>query len=276
MAHAGLADAYLLFARMDILAPRVAYPKAKEAAEKALEIDDALAEGYAALAFTKYNYDWDWMGAEIDFNWAIGLNPNYATAYQYYGSLLVSLGRFEEALAKFEKAKELDPSSVPVRASIASLFIHSRQYDLAAKASREIIKMAPDSHLGPIFLGEAELGMKSFKKALQDFEKGNRLAGAGGQYLPEIAYAQAVAGNRPEAQRILEELTQKSETTYVPAYSLACILAGLGVRDQAFEYLDKAYEEKSTGMILLKVDPRLDPLRDDPRFEALLEKMRLK
>ena len=136
--------------------------------------------------------------------------------------------------------------------------------------------MAPDSHLGPIFLGEAELQMKSFKRALQDFEKGNRLAGPRGQYLPEIGYAQAIAGNRPEAQRILEELTQKSEKTYVPAYSLACILAGLGVKDKAFEYLEKAYEEKSTGMILLKVDPRLDPLRDDPRFEALLEKMRLK
>jgi len=276
LAYAGVADAYLLLARMNILAPREAYPKAKEAAEKALEIDDALAEGYAAVAFIKYNYDWDWMGAEIDFNWAIGLNPNYATAYQYYGSLLVSLGRFEEALAKFEKAKELDPSSVPVRASIASLFIYSRQYDLAAKASKEILKMAPDSPLGPVFRGEAELQKKSFKRALKDFEKGNRLAGPGGQYLPEIAHAQAVAGNRLEAQRILGELIQRSEKTYVSAYSCAYIFAGLGVKDRAFEYLEKAWEEKSNGMILLKVDPKLDSLRDDPRFDALLEKMQLK
>jgi len=276
LAYAGVADAYLLLARMDILAPRAAYPKAKEAAEKALEIDDALAEGYAAVAFVKYNYDWDWMGAEIDFNWAVGLNPNYATAYQYYGSLLVSLGRFEEALAKFEKAKELDPSSIPVRASIASLFIYSRQYDLAAKTSKEILKMAPDSHIGSAYLGEAELQRKSFRRALKDFEKGNRLAGPGGQYLPEIAYAQAVAGNRIEAQKILDELIQRSEKTYVPAYSCAYIFAGLGIKDRAFEYLEKAYEEKSTGMILLKVDPKLDSLRDDPRFDALLEKMQLK
>ncbi len=276
LAYSGIADAYLLLARMDILAPRMAYPKAKEAAEKALEIDGALAEGYAALAFIKYNYDWDWMGAEIDFNWAIGLNPNYATAYQYYGSLLVSLGRFEEALAKFEKAKELDPSSIPVRASIASLYLYSRQYDLAAKASKEILKMAPDSHFGPVFLGEAELGRKSFKRALRNFEKGNGLAGPGGHYLPDVAYAHAAAGNRQDAQRILDELIQKSQRTYVPAYSIAYIFAGLGNTDGAFEYLEKAYEEKSTGIILLKVDPKLDSLRDDPRFGTLLEKVGLK
>lgn len=276
LAYAGIADAFLLLARTDILAPRVAYPKAKEAVERALEIDDALAEGYAALAFVKYNYDWDWMGAEIDFNWAIGLNPNYATAYQYYGSLLASLGRFEEALAKLEKAKELDPSSVPIRASTASLYIYSRQPDLAVKQSREIIKMVPDSHWGPIFLGEAELERKSFKKAIKELEKGNRLAGAGGLYLPLIAYAQAASGNRAEAQRILEELIKRSEKTYIPAYSLAYILAAMGDKDRAFEYLEKAYEEKSTGMILLKFDPWLDPLRDDPRFNALLERMNLR
>jgi len=276
LAYVGIADAYLLLARIDILAPRVAYPKAKEAVEKALEVDSALAEGYAALAFIKYNYDWDWMGAEMDFNWAIGLNPNYATAYQYYGILLGSLGRFEEALAKLEKATELDPSSVPVRASIASLYIHSRQYDLAVKQSREIHKMAPDSHWGPIFLGEAELQRRSFRKAIKEFEKGNRLAGPSGLYLPQIAYAQAAAGNRAEAQRILEDLIKRSEKAYIPAYSLAHILIAMGDKDRAFKYLEKAYEEKSTGMILLKVDPKLDPLRDDPRFNALLERMNLR
>ncbi len=171
LANAGIADAYSLLGRLGFARPVEVYPKAKEAAEKALEIDDALAEGYIALAFIKYNYDWNWLDAEIDFNWAIGLNPNYATAYQYYGSLLVNLGRFEEATAKFEKARELDPSSLPIKASMASLYYYTRQLDQAIRLWRELQKTDPGISWVHGYLGLAYLQKGSPKKALEELEK---------------------------------------------------------------------------------------------------------
>jgi TolB-like protein/tRNA A-37 threonylcarbamoyl transferase component Bud32/Flp pilus assembly protein TadD len=278
LAYAGVADAYNLLARMALLPPKEAFARAKEAAEKALAIDDSLAEGYIALALVKYNYEWDWMDAEIDFNWATGLNPNYATAYQYYGSMLLSLGRFEEAEAKFEKAKELDPGSFPVALSIGALYYYSRQYDRMIKQTREIRRLAPGSPWVHLYLGEAYLEKKSFKKALNELETARKIGGLGKNDSPDIwsACALASAGNRQEAQRIVEDWVARSEHTYVPAYSLALMLVALGDKDQALAYLDKAYEERGSDIIMLRVDPLLDPLREDRRFDALLEKMNLR
>jgi serine/threonine protein kinase len=167
LAYAGIADAYSFLGRLGFARPADAYPKAKEAAEKALQIDDVLAEGYIALAFVKYNYDWNWLDAEIDFNWAIGLNPNYATAYQYYGALLTNLGRFDEAAAKFEKALELDPNSIPIKGSIATLYYYTRQYDKSIKVWREIQRADPGVHWVPYYLGQAYLQKGSANRALK-------------------------------------------------------------------------------------------------------------
>jgi TolB-like protein/tRNA A-37 threonylcarbamoyl transferase component Bud32/Flp pilus assembly protein TadD len=276
LAYAGIADTYNILADLTLLRPTEAFPKAKEAAEKALEIDEALAEGYISRAFVKFMYDWDWMGAEIDFSWAIGLNPSYATAYQWYGNLLIDLGRFDEALAKLEKAKELDPRSLSINTDLADLFYSSRRYDEAIKQAKNALALDPNYHSAHRILGLAYLEKRSFKKALQEFEKADKLSGGKGLYLMHIAYAQAAAGHREEAQRSLEELIKRSEQSYVPATDLTLISAALGDKDRAFEYLDKAYEEKADTLVSTKVDPRFDPLRDDPRFEAILEKMRLK
>lgn len=276
LAYAGIADAYILLARLDLAPPKEAYPKAKEAAKKALEMDDALAEGYISLAFVKYSYDWDWMGAEIDFNWATGLNPNYATAYQYYGTLLVSLGRFEEALAKFEKSRELDPSYFPVRLSIALLYFYARQYDQMIRQCREILKLDPSSPWGDYVLGLAYQQKGLFKKALKEFEKAEKLARGSESYLAGIAYVQALAGNPEKAQKALQELIKRSEQIYVPAYSVALVYVALGDKDRALEFLEKAFAERATSIVSLKIDPQLDPLRDDPRFAALLERMNLR
>jgi serine/threonine-protein kinase len=276
LAYAGIADAYLLLARLDFIPGQEAYPKAREAAEEALKIDDALAEGYVALAFVKYNYDWDWMGAEIDFNWAIGLNPNYATAYQYYGSMLESLGRFGEALAKFRKARELDPGSLPFRLSLAYYYFFTRQPDLMIRQAQEVLKLDQTSPWGHFYLGLAYQLKGSFKKALSELEKAEKISGGRGTYLADIASTQALAGNRENALKTQQELINKSGQMYVPAFSLALIKVALDDHDGAFEYLGKAFADKETGMLTLKIDPRLDPLRDDQRFRALLEKMNLR
>jgi TolB-like protein len=275
LAYAGVADAYSFLGRLPFAPPHEVYPKAREAAEKALELDDALAEGYIALAFIKYNYDWDWMGAEIDFNWAIGLNPNYATAHQYYGSLLVSLGRFEEATAKFEKARELDPSSMPIQASIASLSHYARQYDEAIKKWREILKTDPGLGWAHFYLGLSYLGKESVKKALEEFEKAEKISDGSVFSSVGKACAYGSGGKRDEALKSLEGLIKQSERTYVPAYFLAIVELALGEKDSALDYLEKSFADKDTELIQVKVDPQLDPLRDDPRFEALLANMNL-
>jgi TolB-like protein/Tfp pilus assembly protein PilF len=276
LAYAGLADAYSFLGRQGFARPADVYPKAKEAAEKALQIDDALAEGYIALAFVKYNYEWNWLDAEIDFNWAIGLNPNYATAYQYYGSLLVNLGRFDEGMAKFEKARELDPGSLPIKASIASLYYYTRQLDQAIRMWREILKADPGIGWVHYYLGLAYLQKGSPKKALQEFEKAVRLPGGSALGTFGKAYAYAVTGKREKAETELQALVERSKKTYVPFYYMAVISAALGEKDRAFQYLAMSYAERDAEQIYLKYDPQLDSLRDDPRFDDWLGKMNLR
>jgi serine/threonine-protein kinase len=276
LAYAGIADAYSFLGRMSLAPPKEVYPKAREAAEKALEMDDALAEGYIARGFVKCNHDWDWMGSEIDFNWAIGLNPNYASAYQYYGALLTSLGRFEEAMAKFEKAKELDPSSIPIRASIASLYYYSRQYDQAIERWREVQKMDPGINWVYYYLGLAYLQKGSTNKALKQFENAARLPGGSTLGTFGRACVYAATGRRDEAEAELQALVERSKQMYVPFYYMVVISAALGNKDRAFEYLAMSYAENDAEDLFLRFDPQLDPLRDDPRFNTWLEKMNLR
>jgi serine/threonine protein kinase/tetratricopeptide (TPR) repeat protein len=276
LAYAGIADSYSVLGRLGFARPTEVFPKAKEAAEKALQMDEALAEGYVALAFVKYNYDWSWIDAEIDFNWAIGLNPNYATAYQYYGSLLSNLGRFDEAMANFEKAKELDPTSLPIQASIATLSYYTRQYNRAIKQWREIKKRDSSISWVPFYLGLAYLAKGDAKKALKEFDTAERLPG--GTISGSVGKACVYAAQREKgkAQAELDALIERSKQTYVPFYYMAVISAALGEKDKAFEYLAMSYAERDSEKLYLKFDPQLDPLRDDPRFDDWLDKMNLR
>jgi serine/threonine-protein kinase len=275
LAYAGIADAYNLLSQYSSVSPREAFPKAKEAAEKALEIDDTLAEGYISRAFVKASYDWDWMGAEIDFNWAIGLNPNYATAYHWYGNFLTNIGRIDEGLTKLEKARELDPQSIPIRLDLGGDYYYARRYEQAMKIFKEVLKTDPNYPKTHQFIALICLQKKSYKQALKELEKAEKLPGAKEANLPDIAYGQALAGNRELAQKMAAELITQSEKSYVSCVRIALIYVALCDNDKAFEYLNKAYENRDGGLVALKTDAALDPLRDDPRFEALLEKMRL-
>jgi serine/threonine-protein kinase len=276
LAYAGIADAYSVLGRLGFARPAEVYPKAKEAAEKALQIDNSLAEGYIALAFVKYSYDWNWLDAEIDFNWAIGLNPNYATAYQYYGSLLANLGRFDEAEAKFKKAIELDPNSIPIKASVASLHYYARHYDRAIRIWREIEKSDSRTSWVHYYLGQAYLQEGSIKKALREFEKAAELPGGSIIAAFGRACAYAAQGKTERAHEELDALLKRSKQEYVPFYFPAVISAALGEKDRAFEFLAMSYAEREAENLFLKFDPQLDPLRDDPRFDDWLEKMNLR
>ncbi|OGD20922.1 MAG: hypothetical protein A2W03_07355 [Candidatus Aminicenantes bacterium RBG_16_63_16] len=276
LAYASIADAYCAMAEIRVISLAEAFRKAREAAETALKIDDTLAEGYISLAFIKWSYDWDWMGAEIDFNWAIGLNPNYAMAYTVYGNMLMYLGRADEALAKLEKARELDPESFMIVNAIGNYYRIFRQYDRSIAIWKDFVKRKGDSSAARFYLGRAYLGKKSFKKAIKEFETAEKLAGAKGVNSAEIGQAWALSGRPDEALAVIDRWLKDSEPGSVPPFSLAVVFAALGDKDQAFGYLGKAIAQRDIYTSSIKVEPDFDPLRGDPRFDALLERMKLR
>lgn len=276
LAYASLSDAYSMMPEMGVMSSAEAFPKAREAAETALRIDDALAEGYIARGFVKAAYDWDWLGAEIDFNWAIGLNPNYAMAYAIYGNMLKFLGRAEEALVKLEKARELDPESVLIANAIGDYYRIFRQYDRAIAVWKDSINKKGDSSGARWSLGRAYLGKGDFKKAIREFETAERLAGAEGWSSAEIAQAMALSGKPDGARAVLDRWLKESKPRSIAPYSLAVVFGALGDKDQAFKHLEEALAQKDFRITSIKVEPDLDPLRGDPRFDALLEKINLR
>jgi len=275
LAYVGLADTYNMLGSYNILPAHDAYPKAKAAALKALEMDDTLAEAYASLAFLKYRYEWDWFGAESDFNWALGLNPSYATTHSWYGSFLLAVGRFDEALAEYNRAQALDPLSLAITTSIGALYYYSGQYAQAIEQCKKTIELDPGFPWAHTLLANAYVQKSLFKEATAELQKAVELSGGSFEYLAILAHAYAVAGERDEALKIINELKEQSEQKYVPSYEMALIYAGLGEEAQAFEFLEKAFQERSDSLRVIRVDPRLERLHDDPRFIALLEEMQL-
>jgi serine/threonine protein kinase/Tfp pilus assembly protein PilF len=275
LAYAGLADTYNMLGTYAYLPSLEVFPKAKRAALKALELDETLTEAYISLAYVKYVYDWDWFGAEADLNWAIGLNPSYATAHHYYGIFLKNMGRFDEALLEMAKARNLDPLSLPISTSIGYLLYQSGQYDQAIRQCQKVLEIDtefPGAHrtLGLIYLKQSMV-----QESLEELRRAVEYSGGSPLYSAELALAYASAGNQQEAQKILEELQELALVKYVPNYSQAIIYAALGEVDQAFLFLEKSFEEKSSMIAEIKVDPNLDSLRSDPRFSVLREKMGL-
>jgi len=275
LAYVGLADTYNMFGAYHIMPSHEAYPKAKAAALKALEIDETLAEAYTSLAFVKYHYEWDWFGAEADFNWAFGLNPSYASAHSWYAAFLTSMGRFDEALAEIRRAQELDPLSLAIGTTIGASYYYADQYDQAIEQCKKVLEMDPNFPWAHAVLANAYVQKSLFKEAIAELQKAVEFSGGSFEYLATLAHAYAVTGEKDETLKILSELKEQSEQKYVPSYEMALIYVGLGERDQALEILEKAVQERSDSLRQIKVDPRLDALRDDPRFTTLLKKMAL-
>jgi eukaryotic-like serine/threonine-protein kinase len=266
MAYAGLADTYALLNKYRVLSTKDSFPKARAAAMKALEIDETLAEAHSSLALVKLHYEWDWEGAEKEFKRAIELNPSYATAHQWYGGYLLAMGHFEEAIAELERAQEIDPLSLIINADLGLPYYFARRYDQAIEQYRKTLEMDPNFNQARIYLGWAYEQKNQLDEAIAVFEI---VCLQSDSPLASLGHAYAISGRREEALKVLDNLREQSRRRYISPYGIAIVYAGLGEVDQAFEWLQIACEERAGLIVWLKVDPRLDCLRLDPRFEEL-------
>jgi serine/threonine protein kinase/Tfp pilus assembly protein PilF len=271
LAYAGIADCYNQFGLWGFLHPKEAYPKAKVACTKALEIDDTLAEAYASLGWIEMFYDWDWAEAEKAYKRAIELNPNYATVHYYYGLYLGSRGI--EAIAETKKSVELDPLNLVHNAVLGFIFYMGGQIDEAIDQLHKTLEMDPNFAITRFFLGLSYIEKEKWEEAIASL----KIFASLWQGIPFpigfLGFAYGISGQKDEALSMLDQLSKLSQQRYVSSLHKALIYAGLGEKDQAFEYLYKAYDERESWMVSLKVAPYMDTLRSDPRYEALIKKM---
>jgi TolB-like protein/Tfp pilus assembly protein PilF len=274
-AFAGLADCYNLLNDYDVLSPKEAVPMAKAAAEKALAIDSTLAEAHASLGFALARYDWDWIGAEHEFQRAIELKPNYAIAHHWYALQLAMMGRFQEAMTEINRAQDLDPLSLIINANIGWLNFFERNYDLAKERLQRTLEMDPNFMSAHVKLGWVyeQQGMNS--QAIDHFNSALALSRDEANIIALFGSSYALSGQNDAAKKIINKLIAQSKQRYISPYWIAMIYACLGEKDQAFKWLNKAFEERSSGLVWLKVEPKLDRLRSDPRFFELLRRIGL-
>ncbi len=264
LSHAGLTSFYL--------PPWETMPKAREAAKKALELDEALSEAHTSLGLVLFFYDWDWPGAEREIRRAIELNPNSADAHAMYSSYLGAMARHEEALAEERRAQELDPLSLMAAGGVSWQSFIARRYDLAIEECRKAIAVEPRFGFAHTLMGLALAQKGRFAEAIAAAQKGNQLDDSP-LVLAMLGGIYGLAGKRDEAEKVLRQLEAQSKRRYVCPYEVATIYVSLGDKDTAFKWLQKAYRDRSDCIPWLKVDPRLDPLRSDARFTDLVRRV---
>ncbi len=273
LAYSGIADCYFYLGLSGALPGKEAFSKSREAAVKALELDDALAEAHASLAKVMSNYDWNWSGAETEFQRAIALDPNDATVHQLYSFHLWKIGRFEESISEAKRAVELDPLSLLNNRALGAAFYMARQYDQAIEQYKKTDELDPRFPLMCGCLAMAYIQKSMYKEALAELEKWLAISPGNASALAVLGYDYALEGKRAEAQKVLVKLSQLSKQRPVSSGDVAEIYAALGEKNKAFEWLEKGYEDRSISTI--KADPFLDSLRSDPRFADLLRRMNL-
>src|SRR5262249_9246007 len=273
-AYAGVADAYVLLPGYTAGAPRDCYPKAIAAAKKALALDDNLAEAHTTLGMAIWFYEFDFAEANREFQRAIDLNPNYATGHQQYGNVtLAALGRFDDAIAQGKRAVELDPLSLVINADLGGTYYFARRYDEAIAQQRKTLEMDPGFYFARFSLGEALAAKRAFDEAIVEYQKAQGL-NDDPYVLALLGNAYARSGNRTEALKILDQLKELSKQRYVNAYSFLVVYLGLGDKEEALRWLEQSYQDRAGSDVgWIRVDSLVDPLRDDPRFEALAEKI---
>nr|QEO73765.1 TPR repeat-containing protein [uncultured bacterium] len=276
LAYTGLADAYSLQCSpfYGLRQPTEIMPRARAAAEKALYLDDSLAEAHTSLAYIKLVYNWDWEAAEAGFKRALMLDPRCAHAHHWYSHYLIAVGKNQEALEENMKAQELDPHEATYNQHLAWYYVFTREYDKAIENLRESISQDPNFYPAHIILGIAYRQKEMYAEAVAEFEEARRLEDT----IPALAFighAYGVAGEKKKARAIHDELKKKSGRQYVSAYCKAIVAIGLNEYDEAFRHLDDAYHEHSEWLMWIKVNPALDHLRHDPRFDKLLQRLGL-
>ena len=275
LAYSGLADSYNLLGFYNFAPPKEAFPKAKEAAQKALKIDDTIAEAYASLAFVQLYYDWDWKNAYENFKKAVKLSPGYPTAHHWYAEYLLVVGRIEEAFVESKRALELDPFSLVINVLLGWAFHYSYQYDQAIEQYLKTLEMDPNFAPAHYFLGLTYVQKAMFDEAIEEFKKAKAIFGDSTLTNAALWHAKARRGKIDEVEKVLDEMAKISRQTYFPLYYKAAIYADVGDNDRAFHWLEKCFEERDMWLALLKVDPIWSNLQSDPRFNELLKKMGL-
>lgn len=274
LAYAGLADAYVFLPGYTAGTPQEFYPKAKAAAQKALGLDDTLAEAHTTLALALWYYEFDFSHSNREFQRAIELNPNYATGHQQYGNnTLSALGRFDDAIAEGKRAVELDPLSLVINSDLGMNYYCARRYDEAIAQLRKTVELDPGYYYAHVNLGQPLVAKRAFDEAISEYQKARAL-NDDPFVLGLLGHAYASSGNRTEALKILDQLKELSQQRYVSAYSFVLVHVGLGDKQEALRWLEQAYQSRAGADVgWLRVDTLFDPLRGDPRFEALAEKI---
>jgi TolB-like protein/Tfp pilus assembly protein PilF len=271
--YVGLAECYNLMGMHASIRAKVVYPKAKTALEKALKIDDTFGEAYSALGWIKTFYDWDWLAAEQAFKQSIILNPNYATAHQWYSLYLSGMGRFNEAIFEAEKAHNLDPISLIINSNLGCVFYFARHYDKAIEQCLKVIDMDPNFPLVYMYLAAAYHKKEMYEEAKKADQKLAEFSGNSPLALGCLGCGYARVGEIEKASGILEQLNELSKKKYVSPYHRAIIYMGLNDKDQFFESLGKAVDDRDPLLVFLKEQPIFDELHSDPRFDELLKKI---
>ena len=274
-AYAGLADCYNMLVVYGRLEPKEGFPKAKEAAAKALEIDESGAEAHSAMAFIKFRWDWDRAATEREFQMAIKLKPAYASAHQWYSSYLVAVERFDGAIAEAKRTEELEPLSFVASSHLGWIYYLSGRNDEAIEQCKKILEMDPSSFPARRYLGLAYEAKGMYAEAIAEFQTGVKLSGSP-LMLALLGHAYAASGKKTEAQQVLVDLQQLQDQRYVSPYTVAAIYTGLGDKDQAFKWLETAVEERDIWLMNLKVDPVFAKLRSERKFTDILARIRLR
>jgi TolB-like protein/predicted Zn-dependent protease len=272
-AYAGLADSFSLMANYQVLPPKEVFPRAGAAARKALALDPASAEAHASLAFAKHHFDWDWPGAEAEYQRAIQLGPSYPMAHLRYAGYLSNAGRHEEAIREIGRARQLDPLSLTVASNVVQVLFYARRYDDAIREVQSQLALNPDRIWSHVLLAFAYTQKRMYPQAIAECEQAIKLRGDG----PGVSLAQAyaLAGQAQPARRALRELEKPDAAGMVDWFFIAGVYTALGDREQAFAWLEKAYENRDFFMTYLNVYPFLDALHSEPRFVRLQERVGL-
>ena len=275
LAYAGLADCHNMLATYGAKPPKESFPKAHDAAIKALAIDNKLAEAHAALAYTTFRGDWNMPEAEKEFKEAIRLNDNYASAHQWYANFLAAQGRINEAINETRRTQEIDKTSLIIMAHFGLMNYFGHNFEQAMPTAKDH-RRGSTFYVARRYLGLSYAQLKRYDEALAEFDKA--IAGSSGSPLMRAEYANTLAlkGDTAKAQTELDNLIALSQQKYISAYHIATVFAGMNDKDHAFEWLEKGFQERADWMVFLNVDPRFDGLHSDPRFADLQQRMKIK
>jgi len=272
-AFSGLADSYTTLGYFSYLPPREAFPLAQAAAEKALSLDDSLAEPHTSFAYVCFYYDWNWPAAEAEFKKAIALNSNYATAHEWYSIYLTAMLRLDEAKAEIDRALQLDPLSLIINTDVGFQLFYARNYDDSIRQLKKTLQMGPKFPLAHLWLGRAYQQKGMFEESMAEYQATDSALPNWVVTLAGVGNLQGLAKKNADAHLVLARLDAMSKSRYVTPYGVALVYVGMGNKEEAFHWLDKAFDDRAHWLAWIRLDPRWDSLRSDPRYADLLRRV---